>query len=141
MKFMPRYDPHEYNETPAPQHAAHLGPCWVWRKQLVGGRYGRKWVKGRGVLAHVWYYEQAKGPIPVGLEIDHLCRVKQCVNPAHLEAVTRTVNRQRRSVISEEGVRHVRRSGMTATEAAKHLGISVTAASWIVRRLTWKGIE
>jgi len=92
-------------------------------------------------MAHIWYYEQANGPVPEGLEIDHLCRVKACVNPAHLEAVSRTVNRQRRSVVSEDQVRDVRRRNLTATQAAEVLGISVTAASWIVRRMTWKGIE
>lgn len=131
---MPRPDPHEYDVDP------ETG-CWIWAKQLVGGRYGRKWVGGRGVMAHIWYYEQANGPVPEGLEIDHLCRVKACVNPAHLEAVSRTVNRQRRSVVSEDQVRDVRRRNLTATQAAEVLGISVTAASWIVRRMTWKGIE
>lgn len=131
---MPRFNPHEYDVDP------ETG-CWLWAKQLVGGRYGRKWVGGRGILAHVWYYEQAKGPIPEGLEIDHLCRVKQCCNPDHLEAVTRTVNRHRRAHFTEEQVRATRRAGMTATETAAALGISVTAASWIVRRMTWKGIE
>lgn len=45
---------------------------------------------GRGgcALAHRVYYEQAKGPIPQGLQIDHLCRMPACVNAEHLEAVT-----------------------------------------------------
>jgi hypothetical protein len=47
------------------------------------------------VLAHRWAYEHFIGPIPAGLEIDHLCRVRHCVNPAHLEPVTKSENRRR----------------------------------------------
>ena len=46
-------------------------------------------------LAHRLAYELVIGPIPKGLQIDHLCRVKDCVNPAHLEAVTNGENRRR----------------------------------------------
>lgn len=45
-------------------------------------------VDGRLVRAHRFSYERAVGPIPAGLQIDHLCRVRACVNPAHLEPVT-----------------------------------------------------
>lgn len=114
--------------------------CWVWQKQCTPNGYGRKWVDGTGVLSHRWYYEQAVGPIPEGLQIDHLCRVKRCCNPAHLEAVTGTENRRRASKVTHDGVRHVRAEGMTATEAARYLGVSVTAASNIVRGLTWASV-
>ncbi len=50
---------------------------------------------GRKYLAHRFAYELAVGPIPVGLDIDHLCRVRNCVNPDHLEAVTRRENLMR----------------------------------------------
>lgn len=42
--------------------------------------------------AHQWAYEWTRGPVPAGLEIDHLCRVRNCVNPEHMEAVTHRVN-------------------------------------------------
>lgn len=69
--------------------------CWLWTKSLTAGGYGRFSVSGLGILAHRWAYEDARGPIPAGLELDHLCRIPACVNPDHLEAVTHTENVRR----------------------------------------------
>ena len=69
--------------------------CWLWDGLLNIGGYGRYWPK-RGdrhyKMAHRVAYEAAKGPIPRGLQLDHLCRVRRCVNPAHLEVVTNRQN-------------------------------------------------
>jgi hypothetical protein len=73
-----------------------LGPCWVWTAYTSPLGYGRfsAEVAGRRtqVFAHRWAYEQQVGAIPAGLDLDHLCRVRHCVNPAHLEAVTAREN-------------------------------------------------
>lgn len=65
--------------------------CWLWVGASSGG-YGRIRVRGHSILAHRLAYELFKGPIPVGLEIDHLCRVTFCVNPDHLEPTTSRIN-------------------------------------------------
>lgn len=65
--------------------------CWTWTAAASGG-YGRTYKDGRMVLAHRVSYELANGPIPDGLVIDHLCRNRRCVNPAHMEVVTHSVN-------------------------------------------------
>lgn len=65
--------------------------CWPWLGAIAPSGYGR--VHSR--WAHRLSYEFLVGPIPAGLDIDHLCRNRLCVNPAHLEPVTRLVNVRR----------------------------------------------
>jgi hypothetical protein len=71
------------------------GECWPWRGVRTMHGYGSVTLDGRAVVAHRASYETFVGPIPEGLEIDHLCRVRECVNPEHLEPVTHEVNMQR----------------------------------------------
>jgi len=61
--------------------------CWEWTAYKERGGYGT-FYDGYPVMAHRWSYEQARGPIPPGLTLDHKCRSRSCVNPAHLEIVT-----------------------------------------------------
>jgi hypothetical protein len=61
--------------------------CWVWTGAVNGGaRSGYGYFRKR--RAHRVAYEAWVGPIPEGLVLDHLCRVRRCVNPSHLEPVT-----------------------------------------------------
>ena len=70
--------------------------CWLWRGATIPRGYGRFFSEKRClVLAHRWAYEFCVGPIPDGLQIDHLCRVRLCVRPDHLEPVTRIENLRR----------------------------------------------
>ena len=71
--------------------------CWIWRGGMSSKGYGLLGigVQGERVNAHRYAYELLVGPIPPGLEIDHLCRVRHCVNPAHLEPVTGRENTRR----------------------------------------------
>jgi hypothetical protein len=66
--------------------------CWEWMGSRNEQGYGRMKVGGRYVSAHRIAYELFVGPIPDGLEPDHLCRNHACVNPSHLEPVTHREN-------------------------------------------------
>lgn len=71
--------------------------CWLWTGSLDSHGYGQFGLgrRGRRCYAHRWAYEYLRGEIPMGLELDHLCREPACVNPWHLEPVTHLVNVQR----------------------------------------------
>lgn len=69
--------------------------CWRWIAAQNRQGYGCFRVNRQTYLAHRWAYEHLVGPIPDGLELDHLCRAPACVNPAHLEAVTHQENMRR----------------------------------------------
>lgn len=75
--------------------------CWIFTGRSVNHRgYGRIYDGKRYVSTHRLAYTELVGLIPHGLEIDHLCRVRLCCNPAHLEPVTRRENQLRGETIS-----------------------------------------
>lgn len=69
--------------------------CWLWTGGRKARGYGSFTVGKRAFNAHRWAYETWVGPIPEGLEIDHICANPPCVNPAHLEPVTHEENVRR----------------------------------------------
>lgn len=71
------------------------GDCWEWTGAMTRKGYGIAYFDGSQTMAHRAIWETLVGPIPDGLQIDHLCRNKGCVNPDHLEPVTGAVNLER----------------------------------------------
>lgn len=72
-----------------PDHRPDLGRCWIWTGTCNNKGYGRFVIrKGECAVPHRYIYECLHGLIPEGLQIDHLCRDRACVNPQHLELVT-----------------------------------------------------
>jgi hypothetical protein len=96
--FLDRFWSKVNKEGPLPDWRPELGPCWLWTASTCKG-YGKFWHGSRPNRrlgeAHRIAYEAMIGPIPDNFDIDHLCRVPCCVNPAHLEPVTRKENLRR----------------------------------------------
>jgi hypothetical protein len=80
----------EAHSTPEPNTG-----CVLWFGGGAPNGYGHIGIKKKTRLAHRVSYELARGPIPHGLQLDHLCRVRCCINPDHLEPVTPRENVRR----------------------------------------------
>jgi len=118
-------------------------PCWVWQR-AKGSRdgYGRKGVGRRVLLAHRVYFERVRGPIPKGLQLDHLCRVRACVNPDHLEPVTSKTNVRRGSgpKLSLSVVPKIRarfEAGESMRSIGRSLGVSHHTISAAIQGRSW----
>lgn len=80
--------------------------CWLWIGHVDPGGYGRFAPnRMKNWIAHRWSYEYHVGPIPEGLHIDHLCRVRNCVNPEHMEPVTKRENTLRGYSLAAQNAR------------------------------------
>lgn len=73
--------------------------CWLWTASLNSGGYGQFMLAGRPQRAHRLAYAELVAEVPAGLSLDHLCRVRRCVNPWHLDPVTNAVNTARGDLV------------------------------------------
>lgn len=140
---------HGHHQRPGPreyeaQAANYATPCWIWQWRIAPDGYGCKSVNGRKTPAHRAYWERAHGVVPAGMDLDHLCRNRACVNPAHLEVVSRAVNVQRGLLtkLTAAQVLEIRaRAGYRNGAAlAREFGVSKTTISEILSRHTWANI-
>lgn len=86
-------------------HVEPTGFCWEWTGRVETTGYGKFSYRGAQVLAHRFVYELLVGPIPSGMQIDHLCHNRACVNPDHLEPVSARINQLRSMSPSGQNVR------------------------------------
>jgi hypothetical protein len=77
-----------HNRAGGPDFLIQNG-CWVWRRSLTTHGYGHLVIQGKDYMAHRLYYERFRGEIPKGLELHHTCSNRACVNPDHLQPMTR----------------------------------------------------
>ncbi len=133
---------------PVPAARPDLGPCWIWTGWTINTGYGMIGTGGReghDVLVHRLSYELLVGPIPDGLNIDHLCSTPTCVNPDHLEAVSQAVNvrRGRRTKLTALDVLHIRAAcaaGEQRKVLAARFGVCGQTIADIESRDTWADI-
>src|SRR5690242_14759734 len=78
------------------RHTDRTLSCWLWTGALDTNGYGQLGITGKSRKpAHKVIYELNLGEVPIGMELDHLCRVRKCVNPGHLEPVSQYENNRR----------------------------------------------
>ena len=111
--------------------------CWEWDACLNDAGYG---LKGHH-RAHRLMYEKHKGPIPEGLQIDHICRNRKCINPDHLEAVTHAENGRRgvNAKLSHEKAAEIRELAgkMSQVKIAKTYGVHSSVISTVINNKAW----
>jgi len=93
--------------------------------------------------AHRLAYERARGPIPEGKQVDHLCRQRDCVNPEHLELVTQVENirRGRGTKLTVDEVRAIKRSTDPLEELASRFRVTASHISQIRNGKAWTDVE
>lgn len=119
-------------------------PCHVWQRARTTAGYGEIWIDGKACYAHVVAYEAENGPVPDGLELDHLCRNPPCINPAHLEAVTHAENMRRAGFakLTDDQAREIKRllGTMSQAKIAALFGINQSSVSDIHRSVTYRNV-
>lgn len=117
--------------------------CWEWDGKLHPDGYATVKVRIDGepktMMAHRWVYEREVGPIPDGMQLDHLCRNRGCVNPQHLEPVTNFENALRgdaaRKLGLDEALEVLSLKGRASARAvARSFGVSRRTIA-----LIWRG--
>lgn len=140
-----RYLAHHHLRKSPVEYLVDERGCWIWQRTTHSNGYGWAWDSEarRGVMAHRLVYERHRGPIPEGLQLDHLCRVPACVNPAHLEPVTNAENtqRSRKAKLDWAAVREIRRryaAGETQAELAEAFGMSPGGLQHVTAGERWR---
>jgi hypothetical protein len=118
-------------------------PCWIWNGHITKTTgYGSATLDSKTILAHRFMFIKLRGPVPEGLNLDHLCRVRECVNPEHLEPVTHDENcwRGHGTKLTPQQVREVRLSEDKGCVLAARHGVSEGLISDIRNGGCWKGL-
>ena len=117
--------------------------CWEWLGTRTAQGYTSLSFHGVSRTAHSWAWRAFHGAIPEGMEVDHLCRNRACVNPEHLEPVTtgENVRRGYRVKLSVEKVAEIKNlfsAGNSVTELAKLFFVSHSLVSMVIKGKRWK---
>ena len=117
--------------------------CWLWLGHIRKNGYPSSLkLNGKMESAHRYYYIISKGQIPLGMQIDHLCGNRACINPEHLESVTPAENsrRSRSTRLSKQQVLEIRKeltSGKLHKEIARQFSTTRRNISSIATNKSW----
>lgn len=141
MRFLRGHNPRLSGVAYIIEDRGHATPCWIWQRAIKGG-YGRTWDGNRQRAAHRLFYERRHGPVPDGLELDHLCKQRACVNPQHLEPVTpaENVRRSHATKLTPQQVAEIRRlhcEGLRNFEITQLFPVEHTQISRILAGKRW----
>jgi hypothetical protein len=119
--------------------------CWIWQLYTNDDGYGVMWYeeKGRSERAHVVYYERRKGVVQKGKTLHHICERPPCVNPDHLEPLTRGEHRRKHAAINPTIVKQIallHAAGFSSRFMAKLLNRPRSTVQNVLRGRTWKGV-
>lgn len=120
--------------------------CWYPHIKPRRDGYSKFTLGKRQVFAHRLFYTHLVGPIPPKAELDHLCKDRRCVNPKHLEPVSKHVNQQRgaNAKLTPDIVREIRRrAGVRGEQArmAREFGVSQALISQVVKGKIWPNVS
>jgi hypothetical protein len=131
-------------QAPLEVETGHKTKCWIWPGVPDANGYMRTHTIGahgrRGVYVHRAYYEKKHGPISGGYTLDHLCGVRACCNPEHLQVVGHISDRPLGGAwnLDEgkiQGIRHLREEmGLTFLELGRIFGVTAKTIRLIVCR-------
>lgn len=134
--------------TPDDLHAMYVAEpnsgCWLWLHSLNDRGYPYVSYRGETWRAHRLFYTLFKGAIADGMTLDHVCRVRCCVNPDHLEVVTQTENMRRsaRAKVNDDLARAIRDEfsrGSKKLVLSRKYGIPRTTILRIIGGQEWRG--
>ena len=126
--------------THAEEDRGYVTRCWIWQGRIDRTGYGRLGRK----MAHRAIYESRNELIPNGMDLDHLCDIRSCVNPQHLEAVTRAENVRRGKLgkLTPEIVRWIRTDDvLTYAELGRKYGVTKGHVGMIKNRRRWRDVS
>jgi hypothetical protein len=130
-----------------PRYTIQDDGCWRWNGTKTPGGYGLVRSGKLMIYAHRDTYSRAFGSIPEGMDLDHaVCQNPSCVNPDHLEAVTRAENvrRGRAAKLTADDVtaiRHAASNGISQIALARQYGVAPCTVGRAVARSTWSDID
>ena len=147
LRFIPghqnRKSPVDYVE----EDRSYTTPCWVWKLSKDRGGYGRtrRGTSGRGAqTAHRFYYQERFGTLPAGQDLHHLCGVRDCVNPDHLEPLPEVEHLRRHASLTVDDVREIRRRYVprvvTRRMLAEEFGTTERNVKHIIAGTTWQEV-